>query len=152
MKIRSIAIVVICTAACASASSASAGTPTVSSDDDSAAVFGSATLTALQDIGGGAKAAASSASMGTDALRGASGNIGVNLAAGVLNAQANQIALITTPQAEVSGQQNIHTVTRMTGSALAEVGAGAMAAVSGNVGVNIAGGVGNAQFNGMVVH
>jgi hypothetical protein len=152
MKIRSIAIVVICTAACASASSASAGTPTVLSDDDSAAVFGSATLTTLQDIGGGAKAAASSASMGTDALRGASGNIGVNLAAGALNAQANQIALITTPQAEVSVQQNIHTVTRMTGSALAEVGAGAMAAVSGNVGVNIAGGVGNAQFNGMVVH
>lgn len=151
MKIRSFITAAICTAVCAAAASADAGTPTASSDD-SAAVFGSAALTALQDIGGDAKAAASSAAMGADALRGVSGNLGVNLAAGALNAQANQIALITTSQAEVSVQQNIHTVAQMTGSATADVGAGAMAAVSGNVGVNIAGGVGNAQFNGMVVH
>ncbi|MGF6568306.1 hypothetical protein ABH945_000382 [Paraburkholderia sp. GAS333] len=145
MKIRSIAIAVICTAACASASAAS-------SDDDSSAVFGAAKLSTLQDITGSVKAGASSATVGADALRGASGNIGVNLAAGALNAQTNQIALITTPQAEIATQQNIHAVTRMTGSAIAEIGTGAMAAVSGNIGVNIAGGVANAQFNGLVVH
>lgn len=145
MKIRSIAIAVLCTTACAGASAAS-------SDEDSVAIFGAAKLSTLQDIRGNAKGSASSATVGADALRGASGNLGVNLAAGALNAQTNQIALVTTPQAEIAAQQNIHAVTRMTGSAIAEIGTGAMAAVSGNVGVNIAGGVANAQFNGMVVH
>jgi hypothetical protein len=152
MKIRSIVAAVICTAACAAASSAMAGTSAASSDDDGAAVFGSAALTSLQDIGGNAKAGALSASVGADALRGASGNLGVNLASGALNAQANQIAVITAAQADLGTQQTIHAVTRMTGSGSAELGAGAMAALSGNVGVNIAGGVANAQFNGMVVH
>lgn len=152
MKVRSITIAVIWVAACLDASSAIAGMPTASSDDDSSAVFGAAQLSTLQDISGSAKAGASSATVGADALRGASGNIGVNLAAGALNAQTNQIALITTPQAEIATQQNIHAVTRMTGSAIAEIGTGAMAAMSGNVGVNIAGGVANAQFNGLVVH
>ncbi len=151
MKIRSIAIAVIWAAACLGASSAVAGT-IASSDDDSTAVFGAAKLTMLQDLSGSAKAGASSATVGADALRGASGNIGVNLAAGALNAQTNQIALVTTPQAEIAAQQTIHADTRMAGSAIAAIGAGAMTAVSGNVGVNIAGGVANAQFNGMVVH
>lgn len=152
MNIRSITIAIICTITCASASSAVAGTATALSDDDNAAVFGSATLITLQDLGGRASAQASSASVGTDALRGASGNIGVNLAAGALNAQTNQIALIPASQADVAIQQNVHAVTQMSGSAQAAIGAGALAAVSGNVGVNIAGGVANAQFNGMVVH
>jgi hypothetical protein len=145
MTIRSIVVAAICTITCAAASPAFA-------DDDSSAVFGSATLTSLQDLGGNAKGDASSASLGADALRSVSGNVGVNLAAGALNAQANQIALISTPQADITSRQTLRTTTQMSGSAIAEVGAGAMTAVSGNVGVNIAGGVGNAQFNGMVVH
>jgi hypothetical protein len=126
MKARSIVITMICTATCLGASSAVAGTSIAPPDDDSAAVFGSAKLTTLQDISGSGKISASSATVGADALRGASGNIGVNLAAGALNAQTNQIAMITTPQAEIVTHQNIHAVTRMTGSAIAEIGTGAM--------------------------
>jgi hypothetical protein len=77
----------------------------------------------------------------------------VNLAAGALNAQVNQIALATTPQAEIVTQQSVHAVARMTGgSAVAQLGAGALAGASGNIGINIAAGAGNAQFNGLVTH
>lgn len=138
----------ICATAGSVVSFAGEGTFTALSDDASAAVFGPANLTSWQDTGGSAKAGASSASVGTEALRGASGN----LAAGALNVQTSQIALIATPQAEVTTQQNVHALTQLTGSAIAGIGPGAMSAVSGNVGMNIAGGVGNAQSNGMVVH
>ena len=153
MKVRSLVVAGICAAVCAGAQAASVGSSTALSGDDSASVFGSATLTSLQNIGGSARLDAPSAIVGADALRGASGNIGVNLAAGALNAQANQLALVTTPQAEVVTQQDVHAVARMTGgSAVAEVGAGALAGMSGNIGINIAAGVGNAQVNALVVH
>jgi hypothetical protein len=152
MKVRTLSVALIWVAASTGVSSAFAGTSTAPSDDDSAEVFGSATLSNRQDIGGSAKAGASAATVGANALRGASGNIGVNLAAGALNAQANQIALVTTPQAAITSQQNLHTVAQLTDSATAKLGAGSLAAVSGNVGMNIASGVGNAQFNGLVIH
>ncbi|WP_168794962.1 hypothetical protein [Paraburkholderia aromaticivorans] len=152
MKVRSLAITVICFATCVGASSTLAETSAALSDNDTAAVFGSARLSSLQDIGGSAKLGGSAASMGTDALRGASGNIGVNLVVGALNAQADQIAFITTPRAEIASQQNVHAVAQITGSGTAELGAGALTYMSGNVGVNIAAGVSNAQFNGLVVH
>ncbi|MFM0671498.1 hypothetical protein PQQ78_28010 [Paraburkholderia sediminicola] len=60
--------------------------------------------------------------------------------------------MITTPRADITSQQNVHAVAQLTGSATAELGAGAMTNMSGNVGVNIAAGVSNAQFNGLVVH
>ncbi|RKF49161.1 hypothetical protein BCY88_18800 [Paraburkholderia fungorum] len=146
------AFALIWVAASAGVSSAFAGTSTSPSDDDSAAVFGAARLSNLQDVGGSAKVGTSAASAGANVLRGASGNIGVNIAAGALNAQANQIALIDTPQAAITSQQNLHTVAQLTGNATAKLGAGSLSAVSGNVGVNIASGVGNAQFNGLVIH
>lgn len=154
MKGHTLAVALIWAAASVSAgaSSAFAGTSAALSDDDSAAVFGSATLSNLQDVGGSAKAGTSAATLGANTLSGASGNIGVNLSAGALNAQANQIVLITTPQAAIVSQQNLHTVAQVTGSATAKLGAGSLAAVSGNVGVNIASGVGNAQFNGLIIH
>lgn len=152
MKVRPLAVALIWVAASTGVSSALAGTSTALSDDDSAAVFGSARLTNLQDVGGSAKAGAASATVGANTLRGASGNIGVNVSAGALNAQANQIILITTPQAAIASQQNVHAVAQVTGSVSAKLGAGSLAAVSGNVGVNIASGVGNAQFNGLIVH
>lgn len=152
MKVSTLACALIWVAVNTGASSALAGTSTAPSDDDSAAVFGSARLSNLQDIGGSAKASASAAIVGANALRGASGNIGVNVSAGALNAQSNQIILITTPQATIDSQQNVHTVAQVTGSASAQLGAGSLAAVSGNVGVNIASGVGNAQFNGLIIH
>jgi len=46
----------------------------------------------------------------------------------------------------------VHAVAQVTGSTSAKLGAGSLAAVSGNVGVNIASGVGNAQFNGLIIH
>jgi hypothetical protein len=153
MKVRSLVAAVIWVAACAGASSAFAEGSTPLSEDDSTAVFGSVKLTALQNVSGSATLDTASASVGTDVLRGASGNIGVNLAAGALNAQANQIALVTTSQAEIVTQQNVHAAAHMTGgSAVAALGAGALAGASGNIGINIAAGAGNAQFNGMVVH
>ncbi|MFM0729291.1 hypothetical protein PQQ52_02180 [Paraburkholderia sediminicola] len=152
MKVRTLVVALTWVAASTGVVSAFAGTSTALSDDDSAAVFGSARLSNLQEVGGSAKAGASAAIVGANALRGASGNIGVNLSAGALNAQANQIALVTTSQAAIVSQQNLHTVARLTGRATAQLSAGSLAAVSGNVGVNIASGVGNAQFNGLVVH
>ncbi|WP_322013527.1 hypothetical protein [Paraburkholderia sp. J12] len=106
----------------------------------------------LQNISGNAKLDAPSAYVDADVLRNASGNIGVNLAAGALNAQANQIALATTHQAEIVTQQNVHAVVHMTGGGVAQLGAGSLAASSGNIGINIAAGAGNAQFNGLVTH
>ncbi|MFL9862941.1 hypothetical protein PQR67_02005 [Paraburkholderia fungorum] len=160
MKVRTLAVALIWFAAGTGVSSVFAGTfagtlagsSTAPSGDDSEAVFGSARLSSLQDVGGSATAGASAATVGANALRSASGNIGVNLSAGALNAQANQIALIDTPQAAITSQQNLHTVAQLTGNTTAKLGAGSLAAVSGNVGVNIASGVGNAQFNGLVIH
>jgi hypothetical protein len=153
MKVRSLIAAVMWTAVCAGASSAFAGGSAPFSDDDSSAVFGPVNMATLQSISGGATLDAPSASVGADALRGVSGNLGVNLAAGALNAQANQIALVTTPQAEIASQQITQAVVHMTGgSAVAELGAGALAGMSGNIGINIAAGAGNAQFNGMIVH
>jgi hypothetical protein len=153
MKVRSLIAAAICVAACAGASSAFAEGSTPSSDDDGTAVFGAVKLTSLQNIGGSATLDTEAASVGTDVLRGASGNIGVNLAAGALNAQANQIALVSTPQAEIVTQQNVHAAAHMTGdSTVASLGAGALASASGNIGINIAAGAGNAQLNAMVVH
>lgn len=152
MKVSTLACALIWVAASAGASSALAGTPTALSDDDSAAVFGSARLSNLQDVGGSAKVGSSAATLGANTLKGASGNIGVNISAGALNAQSNQIILITTPQASVTSQQNVHAVAQVTGSTSAKLGAGSLAAVSGNVGVNIASGAGNAQFNGLIIH
>jgi hypothetical protein len=153
MNVRSIFAVVIWAATCAGASSALAGAPTPLSDDDGSAVFGVTKLTTSQNVSGSAQLDAPAVALGADALQGVSGNIGVNLAAGALNAQANQIALVTTSQAEVVAQQDVHAVVHMTGgSASVELGAGALAGMSGNIGINIAAGAGNAQLNAMVVH
>ncbi|WP_321882083.1 hypothetical protein [Paraburkholderia bannensis] len=156
MKVRLLFASVVCAATCAGATSAFAGTSGALSDDDSSTVFSSVKLTSLQDIGGSAKLDASTAptaSVGADVLRGASGNVGVNLAAGALNAQANQLVVATTSQAEIVTQQNVHAVVKMlSGSASAELGAGALAGASGNIGINIAAGAGNAQSNALIVH
>ncbi|WGS49095.1 hypothetical protein LFL96_15160 [Paraburkholderia sp. D15] len=152
MKIRSLSIALIWVAAGSGAASAMADTSAALNNDDNATVFGSATLSNVQDVGGNARVGALPAVVGMDALRGASGNLGVNLAAGALNAQSNEIALVSTSHAGITTQQNVHAVARLDGGASAELGAGALAGMSGNVGVNIAAGVGNAQFNGLVIH
>jgi hypothetical protein len=98
------------------------------------------------------------AHMTDNALNAAEGNIGVNIAAGVGNAQSNDAALsaidakdslasamVFNSQATIfnlaaSDVQTTNTAT-LDGDALADA--------KGNIGVNIAAGVGNAQSNGM---
>ncbi|WP_206997528.1 hypothetical protein [Trinickia mobilis] len=133
-----------------------------SSDPDLTAVFGSVKLTSTQTVGGlaivssssSAKGASFDASIGANALKNVSGNAGVNVAAGALNVQANQIALIDTPAADISSTQTVAAAARLSGSGRgsASLGSGALSGVSGNVGVNLAAGVGNAQYNGFIVH
>ena len=123
-----------------------------STDHDAAALFGGTKLTTVQQSGGTATAAMSTVSVGTDVLSGASGNVGVNIAAGALNAQANQIALISAPAADVNTLQDAHAAATVNGSSTATLGAGALAHVSGNVGVNVVSGVGNVQSNALVIH
>lgn len=153
MKVRLLIAPVIWAVACAGASSAFAGASAALSDDDSSTVFSSVKLTTLQDVSGSAKVQAPTASVGADVLRGVSGNVGVNLTAGALNAQSNQLVLATPSQAEIVTQQHTHAVVQLVaGSARAELGAGALAGASGNIGVNIAAGAGNAQSNALIVH
>lgn len=123
-----------------------------STDPDAATLFGGTNLTTVQQTGGTATAAMSTASVGANVLRGASGNAGVNIAAGALNAQANQIALVSSPAADLNTLQDAHATASVNGSSTATLGAGALAHVSGNIGVNIVSGVGNVQSNALVIH
>jgi len=103
-----------------------------------------------------------SATLG-DALAGASGNLGVNIAAGVGNAQSNDAALssvIDTSSNPAAAYATAMVFSDQTsydnsGEALffnsydASVGDGALADATGNIGVNVASGVGNAQSNAL---
>ena len=98
------------------------------------------------------------------ALAGASGNIGVNLAAGSGNTQSNQLAMVESSGSRVSrasvaidqsasgNQSQSASSFESTNSAnTARIMSGALAQASGNIGVSIAAGVGNAQANAMSV-
>ena len=101
------------------------------------------------------------ASLGDDALAGASGNIGVNVAAGVGNAQSNAmaastnsegvIALATSDSAQESYWNELETESGTTHSLTASLGSGALAGATGNIGVNVASGVGNLQHNSLSI-
>lgn len=93
-----------------------------------------------------------------NAMAGASGNIGLNVSAGVGNAQANDAALATVDgnrvfaSAQVFGSQQslMNEGTAYVGgfySAVMEDDA--LAGASGNIGANVAAGVGNVQGNAM---
>ncbi|MDE1183512.1 hypothetical protein [Paraburkholderia sp.] len=153
MKARSliVALLSLCSFA-AGGSSAFADTAAASIDADSATLFGAIALSATQDIGGTANAVGTtSASVGADALAKVSGNVGVNVAAGALNVQANQIALLSASQPEIDTQQSVHGAVSLTGGGTAMLGAGALNGASGNIGVNIASGAANAQINSLAV-
>jgi len=98
------------------------------------------------------------------ALAGASGNIGVNLAAGAGNTQSNQLAMVESSGSRVSrasvaidqtasgNQSQSSSSFESTNSAnTARIMSGALAQASGNIGVSITAGVGNAQANAMSV-
>ena len=104
-----------------------------------------------------------SASASDDAMRRASGNIGVNIAAGVGNAQANDGALSAVDGDNVFASAmvfNSQYTDSNFGTDLpsgpdaglfydASVSDNVLASASGNIGLNVAAGVGNAQTNGL---
>ncbi|USZ50727.1 hypothetical protein [Halomonas sp. DN3] len=97
------------------------------------------------------------ATLGGNALQGAAGNIGANVAAGDNNQQANDAALSSSDAATVFGQaasfsfqsasNNMTTINGSPNTAL--MGGNALRNASGNIGVNVAAGVGNAQHNSL---
>jgi hypothetical protein len=98
-----------------------------------------------------------SASLGSGALGGATGNIGVNMATGVDNAQSNDAALSNMDVGPVFGNAQIYSTQASSGKAtvgdfsfVSSVGNNALAGATGNIGVNIASGVGNVQNNSLV--
>lgn len=121
-------------------------------DPDAIALFGANQISTSQQTSGTAIVAATAASVGTDALRRVSGNFGVNVAAGALNAQANQIALVSAPSADITTLQDTDVNASISKSGTATLGAGALSKASGNIGVNIVSGVGNAQSNALAIH
>jgi hypothetical protein len=145
------------------------------SNMDVGPVFGTAQIYSTQSSEGTAKIGDFKfvASVGSDVLKGATGNIGVNVASGVGNVQNNSLAASATTDSSsssmggwdhskggkdggevIASDQNCQTADAgvngtFTGSAM--LGAGALSNASGNIGVNIASGVGNLQHNGLAV-
>ncbi|MFX1672875.1 hypothetical protein PWR63_11455 [Paraburkholderia sp. A2WS-5] len=102
------------------------------------------------------KAATLDANTGNNAATGVTGNLGVNIAEGINNAQSNDVALASVDVGNVFGNAQIFNNQASAGTANvknfnlnASVGDGSLASVSGNVGVNVASGIGNAQNNSL---
>ena len=100
-----------------------------------------------------------SATLDGDALAGAKGNIGVNVAGGVGNAQSNGMAASvnssgTIAKAASDSEQGSLLNVLEAGCDLdtfATLGGNALAGAQGNIGANVAAGVGNAQHNGLAI-
>ena len=99
------------------------------------------------------------ATLDGDALAGAKGNIGVNVAGGVGNAQSNGMAASvnssgTIAKAASDSEQGSLLNVLEAGCDLdtfATLGGNALAGAQGNIGANVAAGVGNAQHNGLAI-
>ena len=99
------------------------------------------------------------ASIGDDVLSNAAGNIGVNVAAGVGNAQGNALAASINGAGAMSSASSDAEQFTLLNSAdaaydldnTASVDGLAMAYAVGNIGANVAAGVGNAQHNGLSI-
>lgn len=101
------------------------------------------------------------ASVGDGALSGATGNIGVNVAAGVGNAQSNAlaasnnsggtVAYATSDSNQDADGNSILQDFFPTLNLSASLDGGALNGASGNIGVNIAAGVGNLQHNSLAI-
>lgn len=97
------------------------------------------------------------ASVGEDTLNGATGNIGVNVAAGDNNQQANDAALSSSDAARVFSQASAWSAQSTTNNEVANVGndnnagleGNALNGASGNIAVNVAAGSMNAQQNSL---
>jgi len=96
------------------------------------------------------------ATTGTGAADGVSGNLGINIAEGIDNAQSNDTSLASVDVGNVFGNAQIFNTQSATGHAKihnfnlnASIGDNSLQSVSGNVGVNVASGIGNAQNNSL---
>jgi hypothetical protein len=100
-----------------------------------------------------------SATLDGDALKDAKGNVGVNIAAGVGNAQTNGLAASVNSSGVLSKAAADSEQTTYFNELLAECdldnfatfAGNALQGAQGNIGVNIAAGVGNAQHNGLAI-
>ncbi len=125
-------------------------------------VFGTATVSNLQTVSGVSASGGfpfsgvtTNASLGDSALKGASGNLSVNIAAGSSNAQSNAMA-ITQSANPTLAMATATSVQQASGNSesgnftnTASIGGNALMNASGNVGVNVASGVANLQHNGL---
>ena len=130
---------------------------------DAGDVFGNAQIFSNQSTSGNAHVHdyMLNASIGDNSLQHVSGNVGVNVASGVGNAQNNSLAAATSSLnagtsevAMVATDDNdqragMHFSGSMGGSAM--LGANALLGSQGNIDVNVAGGVGNLQHNGLAI-
>ncbi|MDE1183638.1 hypothetical protein [Paraburkholderia sp.] len=96
------------------------------------------------------------ATTGTNAASGVSGNLGINIAEGANNAQSNDVALASVDIGNVFGNAQIFNTQTTAGTAKinnfnlnASIGDGSLSNVTGNVGVNVASGLGNVQNNSL---
>ena len=96
-------------------------------------------------------------SFGDGLADGATGNIGVNAAAGAFNLQKNALVIATVTGGNLAEatagtmqdvEENVSTVENVTNNV--GIGASLMGA-SGNIGVNLASGVGNLQLNTLTI-
>ncbi|APD13320.1 hypothetical protein [Pandoraea pulmonicola] len=92
------------------------------------------------------------ATLGADALRNAHGNLGVNVAAGALNVQSNQIVQATASHVGIDTRQMVRNAATIAGTTSASLGERALMGASGNIGVNVVAGVANAQANALAIH
>ena len=132
---------------------------------DTGNVFGNAQIFSAQSSGGQATINnfMLNASLGDNSLSNVSGNVGVNIAAGVANVQNNSLAASTTNLKDGSAPLAVAMVATddngqaaslsfqgsISGTAM--IGSGALQHSTGNIGVNIAGGAGNLQHNGLAI-
>ncbi|MEM5382421.1 hypothetical protein VSR68_02270 [Paraburkholderia phymatum] len=130
---------------------------------DAGNVFGNAQVFNNQSSGGRANINnfKVNASVGDNSLQYASGNVGVNVASGISNVQNNSMAaststvsrnhasaaMVATDESSQSAGVSFHG--SFEGTAM--LGAGALSHATGNIGVNIAGGAGNVQHNGLAI-
>ncbi|MGY4514646.1 hypothetical protein [Lysobacter sp. HA18] len=135
---------------------------------DAGKVFATAMGTSLQLVEGNYAESSDidtnyTASMDGNALRNARGNIGVNVAAGVGNAQGNTMtgsvntsgryAIATSASAQLTEGNELNSDTWAFSDldVYATLGGNALLGAQGNIGVNVAAGVGNAQHNGLSI-
>ncbi|MEA3087561.1 MAG: hypothetical protein QOC89_5258 [Paraburkholderia sp.] len=96
------------------------------------------------------------ATTGANAANGVSGNLGINIAEGISNAQSNDTSLASVDIGNVFGNAQIFNAQSSGGTAHinnfnlnASIGDGSLSGVTGNVGVNVASGIGNVQNNSL---